>query len=58
MNIPLDHWAYGFIERMEAKGLVSDIKNGARPFSRKRMARLATQIEASLKEQSRNPFAN
>jgi hypothetical protein len=50
VNVPLDHWAYGFIERMEAKGLVSDIKNGPKPFSRKRMAVLAGQIDASLKE--------
>jgi hypothetical protein len=49
LNVPLDHWAYGFIDRMEAKGLVSDVKNGTRPFSRKRIASLVTQIEASLK---------
>jgi hypothetical protein len=49
VNVPLGHWAYGFIERMEAKGLVSDIKNGPKPFSRKRMAALASQVEASLK---------
>ena len=50
VNIPLDHWAYGFIERMEARGLVADIKNGSKPFSRKRMAALVSQVEASLKE--------
>jgi hypothetical protein len=49
VNIPLDHWAYGFIERMEAKGVLSDHKNGTRPYSRKRMAALVAQIEASLK---------
>ena len=54
VNLPLDHWAYGFIERMEARGILSDIKNGTKPFSRKRMAALVTQIEETFKE---NPGA-
>ncbi len=54
VNVPLDHWAYGFIERMEAKGLLQDIKNGSKPFSRKRMAALVHQIEMRLKENPAN----
>lgn len=43
-NLPLGHWAYGFIERMEARGLVSGFHAGTRPYSRDRAAAIALDI--------------
>jgi hypothetical protein len=45
VNLPLGHWAYGFIERMEARGLVSDFQAGTRPFSRMRAAAIVVDID-------------
>ena len=38
-NVALDHWAYRFIERFEAKGLLRGLADGIKPFSRLEMAR-------------------
>lgn len=43
-NLPLDHWAYDFIERMETKGILSKIRDGSRPFTRTKMANLVQRI--------------
>ncbi len=44
-NLPLGHWAYGFIERMEARGLVSGFHAGTRPYSRDRATAIAIEID-------------
>lgn len=44
-NLPLGHWAYGFIERMEARGLVSGFHAGTRPYSRDRAAAIVLEID-------------
>ena len=36
VHVPVDHWAYDFVERMEAKGFLSALNNNIRPVSRKR----------------------
>ncbi|MCH9006469.1 hypothetical protein IIA29_08435, partial [candidate division KSB1 bacterium] len=35
--VPLNHWAYEFIERFEAKGVVTGALNGTKPYSREEM---------------------
>ena len=42
-NIPLGHWGYDFIERLETKGVVRNIRDGSRPLSRAEMAQAVAQ---------------
>jgi len=39
-NVPVDHWSYPALERIEAFGLIHSSLHGTRPFSRDEMARL------------------
>lgn len=43
--VPLNHWAYDFVERMEAKGVVRGVLDGTRPYSRREMAGYLVQVE-------------
>ncbi|MEE2658209.1 MAG: capsule assembly Wzi family protein [Candidatus Latescibacterota bacterium] len=33
-NLPLDHWGYGLIERLEVRGLLSGVGDGIKPLTR------------------------
>ena len=44
VNVPLGHWAYGFIERFEARGVLHGVGDGIKPLSRREMGRLLEQI--------------
>ena len=46
VNVPLDHWSYRFVERCEAKGLVSGVGDGIKPFSRQEMARVLSHVDS------------
>ncbi|MFQ5866331.1 MAG: capsule assembly Wzi family protein [bacterium] len=48
--VPLNHWAYDFIERLEAKGVITGALNGTKPYSRMEMANYLLQIEEKLKD--------
>jgi hypothetical protein len=48
VNLPVDHWAYAFLERMEIRGILTGVRDGGRPFSRERMAGCARSIQAKL----------
>ncbi|MFQ6115423.1 MAG: hypothetical protein ACE5NG_15290, partial [bacterium] len=48
--VPLNHWAYEYVERLEAKGLITGALNGTRPYSRIEMARYLLQVEEKVKE--------
>jgi len=37
--VPLNHWAYDFIERLEAKHVLQGVLNGTKPLSRREMAK-------------------
>ncbi len=43
-NLPLDHWAYGFLERLEAKGLISGYELRVRPIPRSVAAELTARV--------------
>ena len=45
VNVPLDHWSYGFVERFEAKGVLKGLADGIKPFSRQRMAQALLTID-------------
>ncbi len=44
VNLPLGHWAYGFLERMQAKGVLHEANLMNKPFSRSDVAAMVTQI--------------
>ncbi|RMF61377.1 MAG: hypothetical protein D6743_13640 [Calditrichaeota bacterium] len=49
-NLPLDHWAYRFLDRLETKGLYVSRDYSTRPYSREAIAEIILQIDASVKE--------
>ncbi|MDA0336555.1 MAG: hypothetical protein O2782_15445 [bacterium] len=44
--VPLEHWSYGLIERLEATGGLSGTADGIKPFSRQHLARLALRADS------------
>ena len=49
ISVPLDHWSYHFIERLQAKGALRDFLSNIKPYSRDEMADMIVHI-ASLVE--------
>jgi hypothetical protein len=45
VNVPLEHRAYGFLERMETRGVLPELRDGSLPFTRERIAGLLLAIE-------------
>ncbi len=43
VNVPLDHWSYGAIEKLDGFGLIHSDIQGMRPFTRIEMARLVKE---------------
>ncbi len=51
VNLPLDHFAYGFIEKLETKGIIQPslaLRN--KPFTRNAVAGIILRLEQKLKE--------
>jgi len=44
LHVPLDYWGYGFLERMEAKGLFRSLALLDRPLNRSQVAGILTEI--------------
>ena len=44
VNVPLDHWVYSFLERMEARGLIRDAAMRCYPLTRRTVARLLVAV--------------
>ena len=36
--VPLNHWVYDFIERLETKKIIPNVLNNTKPFTRKEIA--------------------
>ncbi len=49
VNLPLDHWAYQFLERMETRGILTKLRIDSRPFTRMKMARCVQEIDTYAK---------
>lgn len=47
--VPLNHWSYDFVERLEAKGVITGVLNGAKPFSREEMVGYLLQAQENIK---------
>jgi hypothetical protein len=46
--VPLNHWAYDFVERLEARGLITGALNATKPYSREEMAAYLIQAEEKI----------
>lgn len=46
--LPLDHWAYAFIDRMETRGFLSHLRNGSRPFTREACSQIALELDTQV----------
>jgi hypothetical protein len=42
-DLPVDHWAYDYLDRLKVKGLLDDFLNQTRPISREEVARAIWQ---------------
>ena len=47
--VPLNHWSYEFVERLETKGVLTGILNGTKPYSREEMAGYLLQVQEKAK---------
>lgn len=50
VNLPLDHWGYLLLERLETKGLVRDVGLRALPLSRQQVAELIAAADRALQD--------
>ena len=48
VNVPLEHWSYHFIERLQAKGILRDYLSNIKPYSRDEMADMIVHISSLL----------
>ncbi|MCG8605620.1 capsule assembly Wzi family protein, partial [bacterium] len=51
VNVPLDHWAYRFLDRLETKGLYISQDFDTRPYSREAVAEIILQVYRKLQNQ-------
>ncbi len=50
VNVPLDHWSYHFIERLQAKGMLGERLSNSKPFQRGEVAEMIAQTSRLLEE--------
>ena len=50
VNVPLDHWSYHFIERLQAKGMLGEHLSNSKPFQRGEMAEMIAQTSRLLED--------
>lgn len=48
-NLPVGHWAYDFLDRLETKGMVRDVALRTRPLSRARLAKIIARIDSRVR---------
>ncbi len=48
VNVPLEHWVYDFVDRMQARGMVRNLVLGSRPYSRDDIAEMLAEIEGNV----------
>lgn len=48
--LPLDHWAYRFFERIQAKGMIQSMHFGIRPFSRDQIAQWIVSMDSLVQK--------
>lgn len=48
--VPLNHWVYNFIERLETKQVIKGVLDGTKPLSRKAIAEYLAQIHQRVEQ--------
>lgn len=48
VNVPLDHWVYDFLDRLQTRGLVRELRLSSRPYSRREVALMLSETEGKL----------
>ena len=48
ISVPLDHWSYHFIERLQAKGALRDFLSNTKPYSRDEVAEMIVHVSDLL----------
>ncbi|MBN1352909.1 hypothetical protein JXJ21_26200 [candidate division KSB1 bacterium] len=57
VNLPLDHWAYEFLERMETRGFYRYLGGRTLPLSRTEIAKIFIDIEESQKNNAQKKLS-
>jgi len=50
VNVPLEHWSYHFIERLQAKGILAEYLSNSKPYFRGEMAEMIVKISTLLED--------
>lgn len=50
LNMPLDHWSYHFIERLQAKGVLGNFLSSSKPYSRDEVADMVSHISTLMED--------
>lgn len=50
VNVPLDHWSYWFIDRLQAKGLLGEYLSNSKPYSRGEVAEMIMHTSLLLED--------
>ncbi len=45
VNVPLDHWAYEFLDRMQTRGFIHSVMTFSRPYSRNDIAEMLAEVD-------------
>ena len=48
ISVPLDHWSYHFIERLQAKGVLRDFLSNIKPYSRGEIVDMIAHIDGLM----------
>ena len=52
VNVPLNHWAYNYLERLETRGVFRSLLLRARPISRDDLTKILVQIEKTSEQKN------
>jgi hypothetical protein len=52
ISVPMDHWSYQFIERLQAKGILKDYLSNSKPYTRDEVAEMIFHTSKLLEEGS------
>ena len=57
VNVPLSHWVYRFLDRLETRGIFNDISTKSYPLSRTDVAEILADINKHKTELSKTESA-
>lgn len=48
VNVPLNHWAYDYLDRLKTKGVVQSVLPGSKPYTRQDIANWLAEIDKNV----------